>query len=123
MLDVGRRGQVGGPDVLKRLQVARDDLQDEVYFAVEHVALADFRDRRDMRFERREVAFGLAAQADHREHGDRVAQGRGVELGVIALDRAGFLQRADAAQAGRGGQPDAIGQLDIGHPPVRLEQR
>jgi hypothetical protein len=33
-----------------------------------------------------------------------------VDQGRIALDHAGILQRPHAAQAGRGGQPDALGQ-------------
>jgi hypothetical protein len=40
---------------------------------------------------------------------------------MVAPDHAGILQRADPAQAGRRGQPDALGQLDIGRPPLVLE--
>ena len=40
---------------------------------------------------------------------------------MIAADRAHLLQRPDAAEAGRRGQADALGEFDIGHPPVGLE--
>jgi hypothetical protein len=40
---------------------------------------------------------------------------------VIAADHAGFLQRAHPAQARRRGQPDALGQLDIGDAPFVLQ--
>jgi hypothetical protein len=38
-----------------------------------------------------------------------------------AEDGAIFLQRADAAQAGRGGQPGAFGKLDIGDASLGLQ--
>ena len=42
---------------------------------------------------------------------------------MIATDRARFLQRANATQAGWGGQADTFGQFDIGHPTIGLQQR
>src|SRR3546814_9900775 len=91
--------QVGRQDFLKRLEIGGDDLEDEVDFTVEHVTFADFGNVRHVLFEFGEIALGLALEADHREHGDRIAQRGRIEFGVIPLDRAGFLQRADAAQA------------------------
>ena len=41
---------------------------------------------------------------------------------MIAADRAGFLQRTNTAQAGRGGQSDAFGEIDIRHPSIGLQQ-
>ena len=48
-----------------------------------------------------EVAVLLAGQPDKDKAGDFKAQRLGVQVGVIALDEAGLLQGADAAQAGR----------------------
>ena len=45
----------------------------------------------------------------------------GVDVGVVAADHAGALERAHAAQARRGREADALGQLDVGEPPVGLQ--
>ena len=76
-----------------------------------------------MRFERRQIAARLAFEADQCEHGDREAQQSRIERRMIPLDRARFLQRPYAAQAGRCGQSNAFGQFDVRHPPVLLQQR
>ena len=85
------------------------------------MAFADLRQRRDMLLERAQVVLGLAAQADHREDGDGIAERLGFEIGVVAADHAGLLERADPAQARRGGQPGALGEIDVGDPPLGLE--
>jgi hypothetical protein len=41
---------------------------------------------------------------------------------MIAANHALLFERADAAQAGRGGQPDAGRQFDVGHPSFGLQQ-
>jgi hypothetical protein len=53
--------------------------------------------------------------------GDLEAQFAGVDLGVVAGDVAGLLQRADAAQAGRRGNAHAAGQFHVGHPAIGLK--
>ena len=75
----------------------------------------------DMGFKFAQRRFGLTFQADHRKDRDRKAQLAGVQLGVIAADHPGFLQRADAAQARRRGQADALRQLDIGDAALVLQ--
>ena len=85
------------------------------------MAFAHFGQRVDMFLERLQIGFGLALEADHRKDGDGVAQHRRVDHGMIGCDRAGFLQRPDAAQAGRGRQPDLARQFHIGHAPVILQ--
>lgn len=67
--------------------------------------------------------LGLALEADHRENSDREAQLGGIELGVIATDDPVILQRADPPQARRRGQPDPMGELDVGNPPFVLQLR
>ena len=54
------------------------------------------------------------------EDGDlqAAAEGGGVDVGVVAADHAGLLERADAAQAGGGGEVDPLGQLDVREAPV-----
>ena len=54
-------------------------------------------------FELAQCFFGLAFQGNHRENGDREAQFRAIQIGVIAADHAQFLERADPAQAWRRG--------------------
>jgi len=110
-----------GQDFLEALEVARDDLQDEIDLSVEHMALADLWNFGDMRLERGEIVLSLASQLHHGEHRDRKAEAGGIKVGVISTDHTGLFERTHAAQAGRGGQPDAFGQLDIGHPAVLLQ--
>ena len=112
---------MGGQDFLEALEIAGNDFQDEVDFAVEHMAFAHFGNVGDMRFEGGEVVLRLAAQRHHREDGNREAEAGGIEIGVIAADHTRFLQRADAAQAGRRGEADAFGELDVGHAPILLQ--
>src|SRR3569833_1969621 len=119
--DVGRGRQLAGQEFLEALQVLADDLQDEVDLAVEHVALTHFGQPAHVLLERLQVFLGLAFQADHREHHDRVAELRRVEIGMIAADHAVFLERAHPPEARRRGQPDALRQLDVGHPALGLQ--
>ena len=45
----------------------------------------------------------------------------GIDVGVVAADHAGLLERAHAAQARGRREPHALGELDVREPPVRLE--
>ena len=115
------RCQLRRQELLEALQVARDHLQDEVDLAVQHMAFAHFGQGVDMVLERLEIGLGLALEADHREHGDGVAQHRRIDHGMIGGDGAGFLQRTDTAQARRCRQPDLARQIHIGHPAIVLQ--
>jgi hypothetical protein len=64
---------------------------------------------------------GQALKPDDGEEGDRPAQRLRVRVGVVAADHPGFLQPADAAQAGRRRDAGAARQLDIGHAAVGLQ--
>src|SRR5690606_15605236 len=121
--DVGRRGQLAGEELLEALQVPAHDFEDEIYLAVEHVALTDLGQRSDVLFEGAQVFFRLALEADHRENGYSEAEARRVQIGMVTTDHAGFFQRADPAQARRRGKADAAGQIDVSHPPLRLQFR
>ena len=101
--------------------VARDEPEQEVAAAADHVALADFGPGGDQLFEGGEDGIFLAVQADDGEEGDLPAQRLRIGVGMIAADNAGFLQAADAAQAGRGGDAGAAGELDVGHAAVGLQ--
>lgn len=121
MLDIGGRSQFARQEGLKSLQIPRDDLKDEVDFAVQHVAFAYRLQCRDMRLERLEVRLRLTFQADHGEDHDAILQRRRIQVGMIALNDPGLFKRPHAAQAGRRGQPDTLCQLDIGQPSLRLQ--
>ena len=60
-------------------------------------------------------------QADQAEGDDVHAERRSVEQRAVAADDARLLQLLDAPQAGRRGNADAAGQLDIGHAAVVLQ--
>jgi len=118
---LGAGVELAGQELLEALQVATDDLEDEIDLAVEHVALAHLGQRAHVLLELAQRFLGLALQADQREDGDRKAQLRRVKLGMIAPDHARLLQRAHPAQAGRRGQAHALRQLDIGDAPFILQ--
>jgi hypothetical protein len=62
-------------------------------------------------------ALGVHAHESEHAQPDLVA----VDLGVIALDEAGFLQRPHAPPAGRGRQAHALRQLGVGEAAVGLQ--
>ena len=96
-------------------------MQQEVGLAGQHVALADLGPALHQGLEGAQVVLRLARQADLGEDGDAEAERRGVEVGVIAADEAGLLERAHAPQAGRRRDAGPLGQLDIGHAAVGLQ--
>ncbi|MCY1382553.1 hypothetical protein D9M69_705870 [compost metagenome] len=63
------------------------------------------------------VPLDLDADEDGQPQADLVRR----QPGLVSLDDPGFLQQAHAAQAGRRGQPDLFGQLDIRQPAVLLQ--
>ena len=105
------------------LRVARDEAEQEVAPATDHVALPHFRPGRHHTLEGGEHRFLLRLQPHQGEEGDLPAQHLRVEIGMIAADHALFLQPPHAAQAGGGRQADAPGQFDIRHAAVSLELR
>ena len=64
---------------------------------------------------------GLAAQADHCEYGDAIAEFRGIEVGMIGPDDPRFFERTDPAQARRRRESHHLRQFDIGQSPVFLQ--
>jgi hypothetical protein len=56
---------------LKFAQIVRDDLEDEINLAVEHVAFAHRFKLGDMFFKGPQIGFSLTFKANHRKHGDR----------------------------------------------------
>ena len=62
MLDVRRGSQLARQEALELLEVVGDHLENEVDFAVEHMALADLGENlATCCLERAQVGFGLAA--------------------------------------------------------------
>src|SRR5450432_184202 len=70
-----------------------------------------------------EIAILLTGQADKDKTRDLKAQRLAIQLGVIATDIAGLLQRTDAAQAGWRGDLGAARQFHIGDAAIGLELR
>ena len=114
------RGETLGQLVLVR-GVARHQAQHEVVGPARHVALAHLRPAAGQGLEVVQHRLRLAVQADQREEGHLEAQGLGVQVGVVALDEAGFLQGAHAPEAGRRRDAGAPRQLHVGDPSVFLE--
>ena len=83
------------------LSVLGDDLEQEIRLATQHVALAYLRPGGDQVFEGFQVVFGLAGQTDLGKNHDAETERYRVDIGMIAGDNAGFLERPDPAQAWR----------------------
>jgi hypothetical protein len=73
--------------------------------------------------ERAQIVLGLAAQRDEREHHDAVAERRRIQLRMIAFDDPACSSARTRPQAGRGGQPSAGRQIDIGDAAFVLQRR
>ncbi len=121
MGDVGGRGEFGAEEALVAVPVGGDDLQYEIGLAREHMRLAYLGPTAHQLLERRQIAFGLARQPDLGKDGDRKPERFRRQGRVVAADQPRFLERAHPAQTGRRGNPDAAGELDIGHSPVGLQ--
>src|SRR4051812_46116474 len=115
------RGHRIGDEALEGRQVAGHAFEEEIHLARQHVALAHFLPAAGALLEMLEIRVLLAGEADKDEAGDLEAQRLPVQLGMIALDEARLFQGADAAQAGRRGDPGAARQLDIGDAAVGLQ--
>src|ERR1700679_447298 len=117
-----RRHRVGDEGLESR-QVGSDAFEDEIHLARQHVTLPHFRPAPRAFLEMLEIAILLAGQPDKDKAGDFKAQRLAVQFGVIALDEARLLQRADAAQAGWRGDLGAARQFHIGDAAIGLELR
>ncbi len=119
--DVLGRGQLLGDEGLKLRQVAGDAAQDEIHFARKHVAGAHLRPGADLVLERLEVGFGLAGEPDKGKGCHPEPESIRVEVGVIALDVAGLLERPHAAETGGCSDLHPLGQFDIRHAAIGLK--
>jgi hypothetical protein len=120
---VGGSGELLGEEGLERPQIGRDALEDEIHFAVEHVALAHQRPALALGLESREIDLGLTHQTDHGKDLNLETQFARIDLGVIAADIALLLERADPPQTGRRRNTDPLGEFDVGHAPIGLKLR
>jgi hypothetical protein len=117
---VGRGGKLGD-EGLEGLEVRGHAFEDEVDLPRQHPAFAHQRLRTHEIFEGFEVGIGLAGEVDHGEDGHFVAETLFVEQRTITLDVAGLLERAHAPEAGRSGNADPAGELNVGHAAVILQ--
>lgn len=85
------------------------------------MAFAHFGQAAHVLLELAQGILGLALERDQGKDHDRIAKLGRIKIGVITADDARFLQRAHPAQAGRRGQPDPLGQLDVGDAPFVLQ--
>ena len=105
----------------KAVRSGATHFEQEVGLARQHVALAHQRPGQHPVLEGAQVGLRLAVQADHGEGDHLEADHLLVELGEVAGDHAGLLQRAHAAQAGRRRDADLLGQLHVGDAAVGLQ--
>ncbi|MNR04228.1 hypothetical protein D3C85_1201670 [compost metagenome] len=65
---------------------------------------------------------GVPVHGDVNVGGEGEPQLAGVEQGDVGIDETGILQRLDPARAGRGGEPDQFGQLQVADAAILLHQ-
>ena len=121
MTDMRRGGQFVRQELLEDFKIRRDDFQDEIDLAVQHVAFAHQRPASATILEGLEIVVVLAVQGHEREDGDRQAERLGVEARVVALDEARLLESTHAPEARGGRDPHPARQLDIGDAALGLE--
>ncbi len=103
------------------LQVAGEDMQEIIHLAGHDIAADDLGMAQHRLAERLVEAVLVALQADLDEGLDAEAQMLAVEPGDIAADGAAGFELLGAAEARRGGEADALGEIDIGDPAFFLE--
>ena len=121
MADIRRRRQLRGEEALIIVPVVRDDLEDEVGFAGQHVAFAHLWPRAHQVLERLEVGLRLADEANMGKDRDAETHRLGVDLRVIALYEPRLFQRAHAPQARGRRNPRPFRQIDVGHATIGLQ--
>src|SRR5882757_3788443 len=82
----------------------------------------DLRHCDDSLLERARALVGMAVDLDPEEHRQTEPDALAAEHGAIALDVSVVLKPPHAPQAGRGRKADAIGELEITQPPIRLQR-
>ncbi|HEX2075084.1 MAG TPA: hypothetical protein VHF92_14975 [Geodermatophilus sp.] len=100
-----------------------DDTQQVIGVAEEPLGLHDIGDGGDGLLEGVDGVAVPAVHGDEVERLDRRAEGVRVEAGAVAADRAGALQDAQSAMAGRDAEPNPLGEFGDRQPPVSLHLR
>src|SRR5580658_1108161 len=120
-------GNIGGGGELRRqkpliaVPVGGHDLQEKIGLTREHVHLAHLGPGEGQDLEGLEIRLRLAREADLGEDRDAEAQRLGIDVGVVAPNEAGLLERAHAPEAGRRRDAGALRQIDVGHATGRLQ--
>jgi hypothetical protein len=119
-LHAGEAGKTFVVELLESVQVGGDDAQEVVGFTEEPLGLPDVRDGGDGFFEVVDSVPVSAAHGDEDESLERQPESVGVEVCVVAADRAGAFQGAQAAVAGRDAEADSLGEFGDGQTTVLL---
>src|SRR5665213_2457936 len=119
--DILRGRERIGDEGLERRQILRHAFQKKIDFAGKHVAFAHLRPTAGLFLEMLEIGVGLAGQAHKDKTRDFVTEQLAFEIGVVALDVAGLLQRSHTAQTGRRGDFRPPRQLHIGDAAIGLQ--
>jgi threonine/homoserine/homoserine lactone efflux protein len=120
-LDAWEGGEAVVVDLLEGGQVGGDDAQKIVGLAEEPLGLPDVRDGGDSLLERVDGGTVSATHGDEDQSLEGQAESLGVQVCVVAADRAGAFQGAQAAVAGRKAEADSLREFGEGQAPVLLE--
>ena len=120
-MDAGEGGEAVVVDILIGGQVGGDDAQEVVGLTEEPLGLADVRDCGDGLLERVDSGAVSAAHGDEDQSLEGKAESVGVEVCVVAADRARAFQGAQPAVAGREAEADSLREFGEGQAPVLLK--
>ena len=106
---------------MKTGKIGCDTFEDEINFAVEHVALAHQRPVAAFFFKGGQIGFGLAGKPDHSKDLHLKTQIARVHICMISADVAAFFQSSHTPQTRRRRDADTFGKLDIRHATICLQ--
>ena len=119
--EAGQLGELVHVERLVRGGIGDRDA-DQVVGKAEHPpALDDLLELGEGRLEALDGRAVLEREIDVHDDLEAAPDALGVDVGVVAADRARGLERADAAQARGGRQAHALGELDVAEAPVGLQ--
>jgi oligoendopeptidase F len=104
------------------LDIRHKNLQEEVEFSGDVIALHHFIDLRDGLSKSLDRLILMKRQTDHRPHDDLHAEPVGIQQRGVMLDESGLFQIADTLQRRWGREVDALGELSVRDSPICLKQ-
>ncbi len=109
-------------EAAERIEVGYDHLEQEVHLAGHRVRRDDFRPLLQRAAKTLDHVVGMALELDLDVGQHVLPDALGIEDRRIAADDSLLFEPPHAPRAGRGRQPDPLGEIDVAQAPVALQQ-